>query len=547
LSNGDFVLTWSAYADASNTTGILSRRFDASLNPLGSETFVNATKAGTQDYSSVDNFNNGGYIVSWLDTTGVRYQRFNADSSVNGGEVLVSSNVTSSGGYESKVKVFPDNSYIVSWVTGGVNPQVQFQRFSATGVTLGSVVTVAPSGKSAGPDIAILENGGFVMSWLTLDPTTSAAKSIVTQVFDSNGVQVGSPNIVAPSSGTPTYSTSVHVVALKGGGYALSYIEAPSNHYEKVFAAPGGSFLSGATAGGTDNFTGGDGADVITANGGADVIYAGAGNDTVIINADNITQLATAANMVLDGGSGINTLKIDGTGQTLDLTNATIAAKVSNFSVIDLTGTGNNTLKLNAASAKFLSGASDNTLTAVNEAKLIVVNGNSGDAVELLDPKVGGTSQWSAGLTETGVELIAKLGAAQGFVSGQSYKAYTLAGVTVYINTALTFTNTAVNGGSTAFSAATDTVGIVVTNPLFATVMNVELFGINPSLGGIFASYTGAPAYVAGGTTTLHNGTTDAVVQTRNSWDGGGFSNNFLTTGIVVGQKYYIQLPTQTA
>jgi hypothetical protein len=124
--------------------------------------------------------------------------------------------------------------------------------------------------------------------------------------------------------------------------------------------------------------------ETITGGGGADRIFAGDGDDLVILNASNITSFASANTMLVDAGAGVNVLKFADTG-TLDLTNATVAAKVKNFSVIDMTGTGNNTLKLNLAAVSTLSGTTDNSSTVnVNEGKMLVVNGNSGDALQIV-------------------------------------------------------------------------------------------------------------------------------------------------------------------
>jgi VCBS repeat-containing protein len=186
-----------------------------------------------------------------------------------------------------------------------------------------------------------------------------------------------------------------------------------------------------------DTLVGGDGNDVLIGAGGADVILAGAGNDTIVLNADNRAQLAANNTMFIDGGSGVNTLRIEGAGQSLDLTNATVAGKLRNFSVIDITGSGNNLLKLDWASVNAITGGSDVASTAVNEAKLLVVNGNSGDLVELANKR-----QWHEGALESGTTLATQLGSQHGFIAGQDYRAFTLNGVTLYVNAAMGNVNT---------------------------------------------------------------------------------------------------------
>jgi Ca2+-binding RTX toxin-like protein len=48
----------------------------------------------------------------------------------------------------------------------------------------------------------------------------------------------------------------------------------------------------------------------------------------------------------VDGGGGIDTLKLDGAGLTLDLTKIS-NTRIRDIEIIDIRGSGNNTLKLN--------------------------------------------------------------------------------------------------------------------------------------------------------------------------------------------------------
>jgi hypothetical protein len=73
-----------------------------------------------------------------------------------------------------------------------------------------------------------------------------------------------------------------------------------------------------------------------------DVFNAGVGNDTIIINASNIAALEKtgAGNRArVDGGGGIDTLKLEGAGLTLDLTKIS-DRRIQDIEVIDITGSG---------------------------------------------------------------------------------------------------------------------------------------------------------------------------------------------------------------
>jgi hypothetical protein len=203
--------------------------------------------------------------------------------------------------------------------------------------------------------------------------------------------------------------------------------------------------LTGTTA--ADTLYGSDAADTLSAVGGgggtgsADKVYAGAGNDTVSLDADNITQMATSGSGALvDGGAGTNILKLSGTGITLDLSLATVSSSLRNFSTVDLTGSGNNTLKLNLEDVLSMSGAADNaTSTGADESKMLVVNGDAGDVVQLV---LG--SQWTqagsglSGATLGGTVAANVYGASFGFVTGETYAKYTYGGATLFVDETVT-------------------------------------------------------------------------------------------------------------
>ena len=106
--------------------------------------------------------------------------------------------------------------------------------------------------------------------------------------------------------------------------------------------ATGTESLTPVTASGTaavDNFTGNAGADSFTGIATDDVVRGGAGDDVT-----SVTALDFAA---VDGGTGRDTLILDGADLSLDLTGAGHAS-VDSVEIFDLSGTGSNTLVLDA-------------------------------------------------------------------------------------------------------------------------------------------------------------------------------------------------------
>ncbi|KVL67631.1 hypothetical protein WJ47_11170 [Burkholderia ubonensis] len=103
------------------------------------------------------------------------------------------------------------------------------------------------------------------------------------------------------------------------------------------------------------------------------------------------------------GTDGIDMLKLTGTGQVLDLSN--LQGKLSSVEVIDLTGTGGNTLKLSLADV-LEQGGKD---LFVNDGKTqMMIKGADGDVVELSDllpdgSDVGDWAQQAGTVTVEGV------------------------------------------------------------------------------------------------------------------------------------------------
>ena len=119
---------------------------------------------------------------------------------------------------------------------------------------------------------------------------------------------------------------------------------------------------SGATL--TDRLFGGTNNDTLISDGGPDVLSGGAGDDTLTIVGTDFARVL--------GGRGTDTLRLDGSGLFLDLLNVT-QHQLSGIEAIDLTGSGDNTLRLDTVAAVNLSGSS-NTVT---------VRRDSGDDVHI--------------------------------------------------------------------------------------------------------------------------------------------------------------------
>lgn len=230
---------------------------------------------------------------------------------------------------------------------------------------------------------------------------------------------------------------------VNGDGLADLIVGAPRNNIGSILRAGQSYVIFGNTTGafsqtnvdwlGTDGadtqsdggvaktLVAGAGNDMLTATA-ASVLYGGAGNDTFIIDFNmsgalespmgkvaNVNQLAR-----IDGGSGIDTLAVSGSYVRLDLTrianqaggNPDGGSRIDSVEVIDLTGTGNNTLVLAARDVQdmagmnlFNSGNGWTGLTASVARHQVRIEGNTGDLLKLGEGWSRGGSATYNGLT----------------------------------------------------------------------------------------------------------------------------------------------------
>jgi len=252
-------------------------------------------------------------------------------------------------------------------------------------------------------------SGGFVINGQCANDFSGCS---VTGAGDVNGdglsdLFVGSSQKDPATSSDPNANAGACYVIF--GSTSGSFVSTSVDQ----LGSSGNDVITGTTS--ADTLVGGAGNDVLTGAGGADVLYGGSGIDTVVISQTMLTALQnpfgsgdnTAQLSCIDGGTGFDTITLDGTGLSFDLTMVANqggslgrSSRVQSIECIDLTGSGNNNLKLaikdvqdvtgyngiNSASASSLGfGNGSYSFAAIEARHQLVVTGNAGDSLTVAD------------------------------------------------------------------------------------------------------------------------------------------------------------------
>ena len=231
LANGGFVVTWmSQDGQDGSGDGIYAQLFSPAGSKAGIEFKVNTHTTNNQSFPAVAALNNGGFVVAWQSEgqdgsgAGVYGQRYNAAGARAGNEFRANTSTPSNQDHPS-VAGLANGGFVVTWTSlnqDGDGAGIYGQRYGSTGARAGvqfRVNTYTTSNQER-PSVAGLTNGGFVVTWQS-DGQDGDANGIYGQRYSAAGARAG----VEFRVNTPTVGGQdlPSVAGLTNGGFVVTW------------------------------------------------------------------------------------------------------------------------------------------------------------------------------------------------------------------------------------------------------------------------------------------------------------------------------------
>ncbi len=184
LASGSWLATWTTYSANENDLDLRQRLFTGSKAVSTTVTAVNSTVRGAQHELTTTALEDGGWVSVWVsdgqdgDGTGIYARIFNANGTARTAEFRVN-DVTAGNQTDADVAMLEDGRFVITWTTpvtssstGTTRSHVSQAVYEADGTFLarGQVSSTGSSGESDA-SVAALADGGWVIAWQALGIT----------------------------------------------------------------------------------------------------------------------------------------------------------------------------------------------------------------------------------------------------------------------------------------------------------------------------------------------------------------------------------------
>ncbi|MDO6962856.1 calcium-binding protein [Rhizobium alvei] len=262
LSNGGYQLAWTSLGGDGQYYGVRQQSLTDEGDLSGSLSVVNSYAPGGQTDADLAGFSGGGWIAAYTcwgyganGSYAITWRAFDADGNartLNGSSEDTPVNQTGLGGEsDAHIAVLESGGWVVTWTTAAVYNDQRPGELNAvcqrvynddgTPLTDELRVNVTTENRQAGSDVAALSGGGYVVTWQSEGGQDGSGAGVYQQIYNAAGTALFDHDLLVNSTVTGE-QWEASVAALNDGGWVVVW---KSNHngtydiFQKVFAADG--------------------------------------------------------------------------------------------------------------------------------------------------------------------------------------------------------------------------------------------------------------------------------------------------------------------
>ena len=204
LNDGGFIAAWTPNGDgggSSSTTGIYAQRYTSTGAKTGATKFlVSSYNAWAQYHPAIAPLLDGGFVITWTSggvdgsENGVSAQRY-TDSGLKSRAEFVANTNTAKNQLDSAIASLQNGGFVITWVSyHGSTPDIYGQRYGVDGLKMGSEFLINTNTANNQRECAVsgLKNGGFIVTWTSDDPQDVSTTGIYGQRYKNDGTKSGS-------------------------------------------------------------------------------------------------------------------------------------------------------------------------------------------------------------------------------------------------------------------------------------------------------------------------------------------------------------------
>lgn len=232
LKDGGYVVTYLQLSDDADLGfDVFAQRYDALGNVTNDAFLVNSYQQADQVNSDITGLEDGGFLITWQSYEqdgsdyGIYSQRYDVDGSRVGGEVRVN-DYTDSAQEKPEITSLDNGGYVITWMSEGQDGSeagVYARVYDENGNAATNEILVNNSVDldQANPTVTTLENGSFVVSWQS-NHQVANGYDIYAKIYSADGSVIKSEFVL--NSVTDNEQATPNITNLSNGGFATSWV-----------------------------------------------------------------------------------------------------------------------------------------------------------------------------------------------------------------------------------------------------------------------------------------------------------------------------------